>query len=66
MSRAGTVLAASERESFTHELEVRIAMPHQLVSRRWIVPAAEIASQSGYQAHRVSKLERRLKAFFLA
>ena len=41
-------------------------MPHQLVSRRWIVPAAEIASQSGYQAHRVSKLERRLKAFFLA
>jgi len=66
MSCAGAVSAASERESFTQELKVRITIPDQLVPRGRIVLAAEIAPHLRYQAHRISKEKRRLEGFFLA
>lgn len=64
MSCAGAVSAASEGESFTQELKVRITIPEQLVPRGRIIVAAEIAPHLRYQAHRISKDKRRLEVFF--
>jgi hypothetical protein len=48
-------LRVSESEPFTHDLELRIALPHQLVTRRWIVGASQVSSDPRDEAHHVAQ-----------
>jgi hypothetical protein len=48
-------LRVSESEPFTHDLELRIALPHQLVTRRWILGASQVSSDPRDEAHHVAQ-----------
>ena len=45
-------LRVSESKSFTHELELQIALPHQLMTRLWILFAAQVSSDARNEPHR--------------
>jgi hypothetical protein len=49
----GTIecLRVSESERFTHDPELRVAAPHQLVTRRWIVGSSQVSSDPRHEAH---------------
>jgi len=48
-------LRVSESEPFTHDLELRIALPYQLVTRRWIPCASQVSSDPRDKTHRVAQ-----------
>ena len=55
MSHAGQtsfVLLISERKPFAHELELLIALPHQLMPRFRIIGAAQVSSHAGNKPNR--------------
>ena len=54
----------SEREAFTQGLQLRIATPHQLMARGWIVGTTKIASHPCHDAHRIAQQGRWGQAFF--
>src|SRR6266404_9654344 len=58
-------LRVSESEPFAHDLELRVALPHQLVTRRWILGASQVSPDSRDDAHHVAQSRRRFQAFFL-
>ena len=45
-------LRVSESKSFTHELELQITLPHQLMTRLWILFAAQVSSDARDEPHR--------------
>jgi len=47
------ILEVSEREPFTHELELLITLPHQLVTGFRIVGATQVSSDARDESHRV-------------
>src|SRR6266481_2573928 len=57
-------LRVSESEPFAHDLELRVALPHQLVTRRWILGASQVSPDSRDDAHHVAQSRRRFQAFF--
>ncbi len=48
-------LRVSESEPFAHDLELRIALPHQLVTRCRIVGASQVSSDLRDNAHHVAQ-----------
>ena len=55
-----------EGESFAQRLQLRIALPHDLVPRVRIVGAANVSTESGYNAHSISESSGLCDAFFFA
>lgn len=53
-------------ESQTDQLKCRIAVPHDLVTRRRVTLAAKVASETGYQLHGITEAGGRFQVFFLA
>ena len=54
----------SEGESFAQRLQLRIALPHDLVSRVRIVGAANVSTESGYKAHGITESSGLCDSFF--
>jgi hypothetical protein len=48
-------LGVSESEPSTHDLELRIALPQQLVPRRWIPGTSQVSSDPRDEADRVAQ-----------
>jgi MSHA biogenesis protein MshM len=55
-----------QRESYTHDPQIRITFPHQLMSRWRVSTTTQITSYPCYQAYGVSQLARGIQVFFLA
>ena len=56
----------SEGEAFAQRLQLRIALPHDLVPRVRIVGAANVSTESGYEAHSIAESSGLGDAFFFA
>ena len=55
-----------EGESFAQRLQLRIALPHDLMPRVRIGGAANVSTESGYKAHRIAESSGLGDAFFFA
>src|SRR5215469_12572667 len=49
------VIRVAESKPFTHELELLVALPHQLVARWWVVFATQVSTNASNQSHRFRK-----------